>query len=220
MTQLMLADMMNVSFQAVSNWERGMSMPDIAKLPELAALFGVTIDRLLGQSAPLVQSAAEGRLTEYMHHGPVTEAELADVAPLLTPAQADDAVEQAANFDHINWNHLAALMPFVSTRKVDELIARFGETMPPDLMLQFAPFASHGALDHLADRLLCRDQPDTLPWLLPFLSQAKVDELLLACCKDLPEEHLANFAPFASRQTVDRMLEELLSRHSQRTGHA
>lgn len=36
MTQMELADHMNISFQAVSNWERGNSMPDISKLPELA----------------------------------------------------------------------------------------------------------------------------------------------------------------------------------------
>lgn len=36
MTQMELADKMNISFQAVSNWKRGNSMPDIGKLPELA----------------------------------------------------------------------------------------------------------------------------------------------------------------------------------------
>ena len=46
MTQMELADKMSISFQAVPNWERGNSMPDIAKLPELAQIFEVTIDEL------------------------------------------------------------------------------------------------------------------------------------------------------------------------------
>ena len=39
MTQMELADRMGISFQVVSNWERGNSMPDISKLPELAEIF-------------------------------------------------------------------------------------------------------------------------------------------------------------------------------------
>ena len=42
MTQMELADQMGISFQAVSNWERGNSMPDISKLPELAELLSVS----------------------------------------------------------------------------------------------------------------------------------------------------------------------------------
>ena len=38
-TQMGLADQLGVSFQAISNWERGHTMPDISKLPELARIF-------------------------------------------------------------------------------------------------------------------------------------------------------------------------------------
>ena len=46
-TQQRLADKLGVSHQAVSNWERGESMPDISILPKLAALLGTTTDNIL-----------------------------------------------------------------------------------------------------------------------------------------------------------------------------
>lgn len=47
MTQMELADRMGVSYQAVSNWERGVSCPDITLLPGLSDLYGVLVDDLL-----------------------------------------------------------------------------------------------------------------------------------------------------------------------------
>jgi len=46
-TQQGLAENLGVSHQAVSNWERGESMPDISILPKLAALLGTTTDNIL-----------------------------------------------------------------------------------------------------------------------------------------------------------------------------
>ena len=51
-TQMELADRLGISFQAVSNWERGISMPDISKLNELSALFNVSIDEILSEPVP------------------------------------------------------------------------------------------------------------------------------------------------------------------------
>ena len=48
MKQDELAEMLGVTPQAVSKWENGASMPDIALLPKLANIFGVTIDDLFG----------------------------------------------------------------------------------------------------------------------------------------------------------------------------
>ena len=46
-TQQKLADKLGVSHQAVSNWERGESMPDISILPKLAELLGTSVDNIL-----------------------------------------------------------------------------------------------------------------------------------------------------------------------------
>ena len=77
MNQEQLAEQLHVTRQAVSNWERGLSMPDISKLPELAELFGSTIDELLGRRCPVIEQAAAGRLDEHLQTAAVTVEEAA-----------------------------------------------------------------------------------------------------------------------------------------------
>ena len=47
MTQLSLAEQLNVSDKTVSKWENGQGYPDITQLPSIATLFGVSIDYLM-----------------------------------------------------------------------------------------------------------------------------------------------------------------------------
>ena len=47
MTQLELADKMNVTDKAVSKWERDLSCPDVNSMPKLAELFNISVDELL-----------------------------------------------------------------------------------------------------------------------------------------------------------------------------
>ncbi len=57
-SQEALAEKLNVSPQAVSKWETAASCPDISLLPQLAKLFGTTVDALLCEEdapAPVVQ---------------------------------------------------------------------------------------------------------------------------------------------------------------------
>jgi len=57
LTQEALAGQLGVSFQAVSKWENAQSCPDIALLPLLAEVFGVTVDSLFGREAKAEQTA-------------------------------------------------------------------------------------------------------------------------------------------------------------------
>lgn len=51
LTQEQVAQRLGVTYQAVSKWENGTNTPDISLLPEIASLFGVTIDALFSQDA-------------------------------------------------------------------------------------------------------------------------------------------------------------------------
>ncbi len=46
-TQKDLADIMGVTFQAVSRWEKGDSIPDLDSLDNLAKFYKVSIDEIL-----------------------------------------------------------------------------------------------------------------------------------------------------------------------------
>ena len=48
LSQEKLAEQMEVSRQAISKWESGAAVPEVEKLIQLARLFGVSVDRLLG----------------------------------------------------------------------------------------------------------------------------------------------------------------------------
>lgn len=52
MTQEALANELGVTNQAVSKWEADLCCPDMALLPKLADLFGVTLDELFGRERP------------------------------------------------------------------------------------------------------------------------------------------------------------------------
>ena len=47
MTQQELAEKMGITDKAVSKWERNLSYPDIASMPKLAEILGVSVDELL-----------------------------------------------------------------------------------------------------------------------------------------------------------------------------
>lgn len=86
-TQMELANRLGISFQAVSNWERGVAMPDIGNLKLLAQVLETTTDCILGdeRAAKIISDVGEGKTpTE-----PVKPAEFVAVAPLLEPEQND-----------------------------------------------------------------------------------------------------------------------------------
>ena len=61
MTQEQLAEALGISFAAVSKWERGVTTPELGYIIEMADLFGVSVDALLGYQ---VQSGACEALEE------------------------------------------------------------------------------------------------------------------------------------------------------------
>lgn len=118
MTQMELADKLDISFQAVSNWERGNTMPDISKLPELAEIFGISVDELLSSNSSLITSVIEGTVDSYIEEGNLTEEAVADALPLLKPDQAEELLEKA---NVSSFENLSIFLPYMDEDAIAEL---------------------------------------------------------------------------------------------------
>ncbi len=89
-TQEELASRLSVSFQAVSKWENGASMPDVATLPLIAKAFGCSIDMLLGYAVEhRIISDYENRYGREEYYWGVKPSEMCfEVMKLMPPTRA------------------------------------------------------------------------------------------------------------------------------------
>ena len=61
LTQEDIAKKLNISAQAVSKWENDISSPDISLLSDIASIFNITIDELLGKEINKTEVLPEGK---------------------------------------------------------------------------------------------------------------------------------------------------------------
>ena len=65
LTQEQLAALLGVSIQSVSRWECGNTLPDVMLLPEIARLYGVTVDDLYREEAVAYANYAQRLVSVY-----------------------------------------------------------------------------------------------------------------------------------------------------------
>ena len=66
MTQEQLAAALSISFQSVSKWETGLTLPDLSMIPGLTRLLGVTADELLGLTGKEAEKRRDFFQTRYL----------------------------------------------------------------------------------------------------------------------------------------------------------
>lgn len=230
MTQPALADKMGVSFQAVSNWERGASMPDISKLPELAEILGVSVDELLGggRGSELITHVLDGSEESFVEEADVTLEEAGEAAPVLKPKQVKRIVSAISEKSEkrekkFGWNKeekddgvslkgLLAIAPFLDEESVDELAMRLAPVAGIGKLAAIAPFVSEKTLDLLAERAVTKNVPvGEIAAIAPFLSEEALGKLAeralggKACVGEL-----TSIAPFLSEETLGNIADKIL----------
>ena len=216
MTQMELADKMGISFQAVSNWERGNSMPDISKLPELAEVFGVTIDQLLGECSKIVESAVKGDVKTYLENNEVTAEEIRKAAPILKPKQIDEIAESAIleRKEKVNLREIEDLLPFLGREVVNKLalqMANNGEYEELDCIL---PFVDGDVINRIAHKMI--DEGKSIEDIAPFISKDIIIEHAENLYQKFGLRAIEGLIPFIPKDLRNRIAEMEYAKHGLR----
>lgn len=199
MTQMNLADEMGVSYQAVSNWERGNSMPDISKLPELCEILNITFEELVGEKTE------ETRIAEKLmqdEHADVTLEEMAKVGQLVKPSQlVDKAKETLDEGGKIPFSVLVGLAPFMDKETLGKLAEELAEVNMKKLCA-IAPFLGRQTLDKIMDKCMAEGKVDGngVVGVAPFLAKETVQKLAGYFISHGQADKLIGIAPFMGKE--------------------
>ncbi|WP_281532803.1 helix-turn-helix domain-containing protein [Anaerocolumna aminovalerica] len=207
LTQMELADIMGVSYQAVSNWERGNSMPDISKLTELTVTLGVSIDDLLDYEKPvkLVKHILEGTEDTYIYNDNVTASSVVEIAPILKPEQTQNILESIIkkNQNNISISDIISLAPFLNEELLESYVNRLSGTISMKEMAGLCPFLSSETVDRLALKINTGSLKE-LTSIAPFMSDEGLNEVV----KMVENENMQDIiplAPYLSEETLDTL---------------
>ena len=202
MTQMELADKLGVSFQAVSNWERGASMPDISKLSDLSEILSISISDLLGsedKSSISVEKVIEKEDLEI--------SELIDVAPIVPPKTIEETVKEKKS--KVKVDELVALAPFLSSKALSELVEDL-EVEDVSSLVALAPFLEEETLSILLNKHEITDSDDLVAF-APFLDEDELSEIVMKSVDKGVECNIKALSPFLSEECLEEYVMKTIS---------
>jgi len=199
MTQMNLADEMGVSYQAVSNWERGNSMPDISRLQELCNILNISFEELVGeksQQTEVVERIMSKEETE------VTLDEITQVAPLIKPDMIEKKAKKTIESNiEISFSTLIGLAPFMDAETLEQLANKVSNIDIGNLG-GLVPFLKRKTLDNIIERAIEEDNIDTsnIVCLAPFLSKEAINKIVAYMLNHGQSDRIIAIAPFVGKK--------------------
>ncbi len=146
MTQMALADALGISYQAVSSWENGRTMPDISKLPEISEILGISVDEILGKEAPAVQAALTND-TEAV----LTPEDIAEAAPILPDERVEEMVEKQMESDavELDYDAVEPLLNYLDEDTCGKIFHRLYENGEYAKMVKMLDYVEEDAVDEV-----------------------------------------------------------------------
>ena len=215
LSQSELAEMLNLTHQAVSKWERGESLPDVGILVPLANVLGVSVDALLravddkgGRPGAAQAPAGSGlwrRARTWM--APEPQERLPENA---VPAATEAAAGSSGAAGGPTLDDVVALAPFVPPEVLSQMVVQFVPEIDWDQLTDLAPFMTPEALVETIRRRAEMPPAALIRDLAPFLDGPFLAELVRAVPgRAWSWDAVRELAPFMPREAVAELVTQL-----------
>jgi transcriptional regulator with XRE-family HTH domain len=161
MPQSKLADILNVTRQAVSKWERGEGFPDISILCEVANVFGVSVDCLLnageasGNEAAILSSVTQNQeISKEVFESKNVVQDILNIAPYLKVSTLSTIAEQLARHN-IDISKIVELSEFMNDESILKLFQNSDlDKLDDELLEKLAPFLDRDSQYAILERVM------------------------------------------------------------------
>jgi transcriptional regulator with XRE-family HTH domain len=155
MTQSELATVLSLTRQAISNYEQGDSFPDITILIQIAHIFKISLDELIGAGDPtvrelaLLKQVASGEEVISVEHMD----ELMALAPLLKPSILTKLTQNLQE-KGIDLSHIIALSDYLNDEGVITLLEKANFQANNELLEKLIPLLETDSRLNLFQKIL------------------------------------------------------------------
>ena len=225
LTQGDVAEHLGVSSQAVSKWERGENMPDVAFLPDISKLLEVGIDEILNAGKLGGEDKAESGFQKLVDTN-LFEKILArlkkaeamekldidlDFFVYLGLRQKSDIIEALlamANYHMV----LDEILPYSNTAQRGSIVNHILERQDYHLLEQLSAYMSNDMKETALTNLLHDGRYDIIEDNMPAFNRKHRDLIVSDFGANPPDEEIIeNFMPFFDKNQIKRLAECLES---------
>ena len=224
LTQAELAERLGISYQAVSSWERGATMPDISKLKELSRALGTTVDALLDgeteEAEPMVvedmECTSETAKTDEIDLADAVKRLISGVAQkveAVTDKLSGNVIVNGKPVKRVGWNcyrmeisdseNEQGTKHRLSAEAVEALASGMDQEMLEDMLVD----AINDDNENIVEEIACYLQPETVDRALHRADRTMSVEMVEELSMVMSDQALADYMLIAFNEEDEELAE-------------